>query len=218
MHCVFFLVVFCFELAFCQRLCCCLFSPCIIPCLGLLLFALVLHHFLPCIVLLIVACGFSPYIVATYDGASSFALCCYCLFWFIAFALCCHCLMWSISLHCCYLLWFLTLCYYSLYFVSLNLRCCYLLWCVVLTICYSIHYDSSFFAWHCCFIIPHLFQVFTSLSFGLPLLAMVHRSLPSIVCLLKWCTPPLLPCAGFGAWSWRCHIKKIRLNYYFLIP
>jgi hypothetical protein len=51
-----------------------------------------------------------------------------------------------------------------------------------------IHYGSLFLALHCCFIVPHLFQVFTSPSFVLLLFVMVHRSLPCVIaCLLRWC-------------------------------
>ncbi len=98
MHCVLFLVV----LLFCI---CSLLTP-------LLLFTFTLHHSLPWVVVcsrlasllfivvhcfspyIVVYCValFSPYVVASYDGALSLALCC-CLFWFIVLILCCRCLM-----------------------------------------------------------------------------------------------------------------------------
>jgi hypothetical protein len=71
--------------------------------------------------------------------------------------------------------------------------------CVVATCCgvspspcvIAIHCDLLLLAWHCCFIITHIFQVFTSPFFVLLLLVMVCCSLPSIACLLRWCTSPL---------------------------
>jgi len=189
---VFFCILFCFLLFFCFAFVPCsfdvsCFSPCITPHLVLLLLTMVCY-LSPCIVVVCFGSSSSPCIIITcvvlcfvfslFVVVLHVVLCHYLLG---SLTLHCHCLLWFFTLHCCCLLWYLTL-HWGCLLWSLTLHYCCLLYplpCIIITCCGS---PPSL-----CFVAPHLFQILTSSSFVLLLLAMVCHSSPCVIatCLLK---------------------------------
>ncbi len=124
---------------------------CVIPCLTLLLFTMMRH---PSSYFVYIICCPSPCVVVTSRGSLPCAT---------------H-----------------VRCDLSPYVIT---TCCDLSPCTIPTCCdvlpspctVATCYGLLFLALHCCFFIPHHFQVFTSPSFMLLLLAMVHHSCHYIV-------------------------------------
>lgn len=182
-------------------------SPCATTnCCGVSSFTLHCWYLLWCItftlqcallLLFIVVCCPSPYVVICCSSLS-FALH-YCLCRSLSFALCYCYLLWCVvfTLHCYYLLWCIILCLMLLLIVVHHPHLALLLLFVVVrhplpyvVVAYgaspspcivAIHCGLSFFALRCCFVVTCLFLIFTSPSLVLFLLFVV-------ACLLKWCT------------------------------
>lgn len=187
-----------FHLASFLVLCCCYLQWCVISRLALLLFVLVHRPHLVLLLLVVVLCFvFFLFVVVLCFPllllvVVPHTLHYHCLMWFLAF--CCHFLLWSFTLHYSCLLWSLALCY-----------CCLL--CpspCIITICCG--FSSP------CFVVPHIFpniHLTFPCCYYLLWFVTLHLALLLLVCQGD-VLPPLLPCVGFGAWSWRCCLRKIK--------
>jgi hypothetical protein len=163
-----------FHLASPLTLCCCYLRWCVISHLALL-FVCFGSSPSPCIT---ITCVVLCFVFSLFVLVIRVVLCHYLLG---SLALHCHYLLWFFTLHCCCLLWYFTLhCWCLLWSFAFH-YCCWLypLPCIIIS-CYGSPPSL-------CFVAPHLFQILTSSSFVLLLLAMVCHSSPCVIatCLLK---------------------------------